>query len=768
MKMRKDQENLLRLIKEIDQICKENNIVYYAAGGTVIGALRHKGFIPWDDDIDIYMTRDNWKKFLNCFDKSAPERRILECWENNKGYHNLLARYMDLDTTSIFKYQIYGDANMGQLIDIFVLDPVINSKDAIKEYEKNVFLASDLISECIMYSNRLQEAGEYEKYITRMETEGKERVVQEVYEKLEKHKEEESDCYMLRWGGMPHIFPKEMFTEPKYYPFEDMMMPLPSKVSDYLIQLYGLDWVNVPGRAGQITHNSISNNEYPFQTFKELILPRVDSNAEEKFVSKKKRIFNDLQFIHSFNNEMLDVEGAYVKRNILNNIKEKEIDILNIVEERNFEQIQNIFKSYIDIQCDAEFIGNGTFAGYYKKLNPTFIDLGDENLYAVLYFMMETGKIAKADRLLNIRKTVVERPLAECLVTLQNLLEDIKKAANLYEFRHYQEAKSIIDKWVPKIKSNQLYKFELFLMKQLAEDCSKSQEYEEILQTALTTYPEDIDFTKFKADYLWNVGDKQEALSLYTKVLQRCNNGVLCLHVKEQLEAHLSHVRDYLDTLYQDDVVEWRKGMSTWLKCFEGSKELLKDYVIRLYESGYDMSLLLFEKNISRTCKKEDTCLVMTDILSEVCGWKKENIYIEILAKTKRISEITEDMLVQDGTDLSEYQRALCYMNIGERNKEYALYIKLRYSNDEYVKTQIRLKLRKDLKRYIKQAKQNKIGFLRCDYNIRYSNMPFEEYIQLLRDFDVICQDEEFLYTNSIETFMVENIERFYGKKVEE
>ena len=59
------QERLLLLLKELDTICKKHNITYYIDGGSAIGAIRHNGFIPWDDDIDVVMYRDEYEKFCS-------------------------------------------------------------------------------------------------------------------------------------------------------------------------------------------------------------------------------------------------------------------------------------------------------------------------------------------------------------------------------------------------------------------------------------------------------------------------------------------------------------------------------------------------------------------------------------------------------------------------------------------------------------------------------------------------------------------------------
>ena len=71
-----EQIGLLTLLKEFDSICKKNNITYYLEGGSLLGAVRHKGFLPWDDDVDLFITRAEWQKLLKVIDKDLPEGQI--------------------------------------------------------------------------------------------------------------------------------------------------------------------------------------------------------------------------------------------------------------------------------------------------------------------------------------------------------------------------------------------------------------------------------------------------------------------------------------------------------------------------------------------------------------------------------------------------------------------------------------------------------------------------------------------------------------------
>ena len=113
----------LDILEKIIAICEKHNIKYCAAGGTMLGAVRHKGFIPWDDDIDIAMTREDYEKFLRFAEKELKEPYCLITSLNDKRFlpH---AQIQNLNTTAMIPEK---DAKMGIFVDIFPFDKVPES-----------------------------------------------------------------------------------------------------------------------------------------------------------------------------------------------------------------------------------------------------------------------------------------------------------------------------------------------------------------------------------------------------------------------------------------------------------------------------------------------------------------------------------------------------------------------------------------------------------------------------------------------------------------
>ena len=120
--LKKLQLDLLNTMKEIKKICDEENIKYFMLGGTFIGAVRHKGFIPWDDDIDIAMDRKSYEKFLNIIENNLPDNLKLEYYKNNETeIHWIKIRNMDY---KIVEKKDNIETEQYLFIDIFPFDNV--------------------------------------------------------------------------------------------------------------------------------------------------------------------------------------------------------------------------------------------------------------------------------------------------------------------------------------------------------------------------------------------------------------------------------------------------------------------------------------------------------------------------------------------------------------------------------------------------------------------------------------------------------------------
>ena len=130
------QTKILSLLEEVDTICRENGIEYYLEGGAILGALRHGGFLPWDDDSDITMTRSNWEKFREVFFRDKPKDRALESPELNPMYPTNTVRYIDTTTTSIWRSLMYDVCACGVFVDIFILEDAPDDEEKLEQMAK--------------------------------------------------------------------------------------------------------------------------------------------------------------------------------------------------------------------------------------------------------------------------------------------------------------------------------------------------------------------------------------------------------------------------------------------------------------------------------------------------------------------------------------------------------------------------------------------------------------------------------------------------------
>ena len=112
------------MLKDVAKLCDDNGIVYFLTSGTLLGAARHSGFIPWDDDIDICMDVNNYKKFLKIASRALPEKYFLQNYRTDPKVGITWSKIRVNGTTSMERNMTNYDIHYGVCMDIFVMSGI--------------------------------------------------------------------------------------------------------------------------------------------------------------------------------------------------------------------------------------------------------------------------------------------------------------------------------------------------------------------------------------------------------------------------------------------------------------------------------------------------------------------------------------------------------------------------------------------------------------------------------------------------------------------
>ena len=368
----------LEVLNDVDKACRENGIQYFAEWGTLLGAVRHHGFIPWDDDMDICMKRPDYNRFLEIAEKIMPSNYKIYNLKSHNNDGNMVSRIINTDQISYDaeKLKKYHGVPYVIGLDIFPLDYISDNKED-DELQSNVIVMISSIMNVIksIQDNNVQldeeNLTQINMQLSQVENicgvtiNREDDIVQQLNILIDRmcgiYRENEAEyiTIMLLWvGGKKYRFPKKYYDKAIRIPFENTTIPVPYAYDSILKKKYG-DYM-------QLVH-TWDSHDYPFFESQKKIIENagVDIN----------KYTDDYRNYNQFKNKIEEIRIDKEKKDY----KDKKMVVFMPFKAKYWNMMAGLWKEY-------ERSGEYTLIAipapyYYKNIDGTVEKFNDDKQY---------------------------------------------------------------------------------------------------------------------------------------------------------------------------------------------------------------------------------------------------------------------------------------------------------------------------------------------------------------------------------------------------
>lgn len=250
-KMKKVWEVELDLLEKLDKVCKKNGLRYFLIHGTLLGAVRHKGFIPWDDDLDVAMPRKDYERLKEIATREFEFPYFLQTPENDPNtYNNGYLRLRNSNTTGMETKDIGHDCNLGIWIDILVLDDGVSEerkreKKRVRIHRIQCLLRAKTYGAEVPCFGNLSEK-EWRRYTFASKFYSRKRLCEKLLEEQLRYNNPDSSDIVIYNEGDYRPFAKTDFENVVFLEFEGRKYPAPAGYKHWLEVIMGHDYMKFP------------------------------------------------------------------------------------------------------------------------------------------------------------------------------------------------------------------------------------------------------------------------------------------------------------------------------------------------------------------------------------------------------------------------------------------------------------------------------------------------------------------------------------------
>ena len=562
------QKVLYELLIEFDEICTKHDITYYLGGGTALGAVRNGGFLPWDNDMDLYMPRREYKKLCAVIDSELKEDRFFVNKERNPYYLNPIARYGNSNTTKLYFSLMTDGQSCGQHFDILIFDPFPNNLEERQKYRDLLRIYCEILQpyfvvarDTFKHSNTFNYSL-YKDYVKQVEERGKAAVVQELEEYLFSFPDEEAEFYCMNWGLDVLCYNRAYFGSPRRVPFEDRLFPIAEKAEQIFRLAYGDNWMLLPPFELRIVKKAADNCDLPAKLLVDLYHKGYD---KEKAVANFTKYKNAQLYLRL-------IREAFDKKRWQKIIARatKKIGSSMSVEE------------YLDLQLDVDVLK-------YEVCVDAPLAVVDRSLNMLL----KRGKFSVVAKII-ARRRLQQMPISEETLRIEGVSaqmrnlsiayydkQDLKYIADFFtsheglDLPFFSAMKNVV--LLEESDDEELRKMDLF------ESLSKKLEDRD--------YFEDDLFIKTTADIFMKLGQPDRANELYSTILSRASHALLIRDVEKLKRENAAICKT---TGFSDDFV--RKEYRVAKNALKRKRALENEPMLRKIKSKLDyLCYVLFQ-----------------------------------------------------------------------------------------------------------------------------------------------------------------------------